>query len=104
MRIIQRRNEKRRQQLEGVEDYLLDAFSPVAPSQEFVSELRSQLSSIPFPAPPSPVKIGQYTFYAIALVLGGGILFAIFIRLAITLIALFSLIERNRSVEGKANT
>ena len=99
MRIIQRRNEKRREQIEGIEDFLLDAFSPVAPSQEFVSELRSQLSSFPVLTPPSPVKIGQYTFYAIALVLGGGFLFALLIRLAITLIALFSLLERNRGIE-----
>jgi len=99
MRIIQHRNEKRRQQIEGIEDYLLDAFSPVAPSQEFVSELRSQLFNFPIPTPPSPVKIGQYTFYAIVLVLGGGFLFALLIRIAITLFALFSLLERNREIE-----
>ena len=85
--------------LDGVEDFLSTAFSPVMPSTEYVRQLGERLSNYPKPLA-GPVRSGshwwQFTLLALLSVLGGGLVVAIMMRNFITLIAAVRVIHQLR--------
>jgi hypothetical protein len=102
MRVLQRRNDRIQRQVERIEGFLADAFSPVTPSQEFITGLKGQLTHFSIPRPIPPANLGKYTFLAIVSVLGGGLLLAILIRFLIAWVAIMSLNRQGR--QGKLIT
>lgn len=99
-----KRKQIRQHQLDGMENFLSDAFAPVAPSSDFVSHLGKRLTSYPNPlpeAPNSPAQIWRYTFLALFSVLGGGLLLALLIRYVINIMNALSPLRQPR---GEANT
>jgi hypothetical protein len=86
-------------QLDGMENFLSDAFAPVAPSSDFVSHLGKRLTSYPNPlpeAPSTPAQIWRYTFLALFSVLGGGLLLALLIRYFINIVNALSPLRQSR--------
>jgi hypothetical protein len=84
-----KRKQTHQHQLDGMENFLSDAFAPVAPSSDFVNHLGRRLTSYPRPlpeAPSAPAQIWRYTFLALFSVLGGGLLLALLIRYVINLV------------------
>jgi hypothetical protein len=96
MRKLRNHRERKQRQLESMENYFMDAFSPVAPSQEFVSDLRTQLRKLNIPQPIPPERVGKYTFLAVLAVLGGGLFLAFFIRFMVTLVAIVAFLRLKR--------
>ena len=88
-----KRKQTHQHQLDGMENFLSDAFAPVAPSSDFVNHLGRRLTSYPRPlpeAPSAPAQIWRYTFLALFSVLGGGLLLALLIRYMVSMLTTLS--------------
>lgn len=105
MNYLKKLSEQRKTQIDGVEDFLSSAFSPVAPSQDFISYLGERLNNYPqiqVETISPGLKWYQYTLLAVITILGGGVILAFLIRIIISWVAWLSLLRQmNRSSQTR---
>jgi len=99
MNYFKKRQENRQKQINGLEGFLSNAFSPVSPSQDFISYLGERLNT--YPKPTLEVRVDtlkwyQYTLLAVISIIGGGVLMAMIIRILITWVAWLGLFRQIR--------